>query len=419
MEEKKLVPKRRYQGFTEDWDKSKLENLASFSKGKGYSKKDLTDIGHQLILYGRLYTNYETVIKKVDTYTIKQENSMLSKGREVIVPSSGETKEDIARASVILEPNIIIGGDLNVIIPSKELDSVFLALNISKGSCQSELMKRAQGSSVVHLYNEDLISVTLYFPCVKEQQKISEFFKVLDDRIANQERKIAKVKALKEAYLTEMFPQEGETVPKRRFKGFEGEWKAFKLKDLGMFTSNGVNKKVNKNEMLVNLLNYMDVYKRKKITNENRHTLMQVTANLDQIKKNSVEKNDVFFTPSSETPDDIGRVMVIEESLDNTVYSYHLMRFRPYRNILHSIFPNYVFDTFYFRKQLEFAAQGVQRYVLNRDAFEELLVQLPRINEQKAISDFFRTLDDQIEMEEKKLDKLQKMKEAYLEEMFV
>src|SRR5699024_9409445 len=93
-------------------------------------------------------------------------------------------------------------------------------------------MKRAQGSSVVHLYNEDLISVTLHFPSVKEQQKIGASFKFLDDRIANQERKIAKVKALKTDYLTEMFPQEGETVPKRKFKGFEDEWERFKLEDL-------------------------------------------------------------------------------------------------------------------------------------------------------------------------------------------
>src|SRR5699024_7343042 len=101
MGEKKLVPIKRFSGFTSNWSKNKLENLASFSKGKGYSKKDLTDIGQQLILYGRLYTNYETVIQSVDTFTIKQENSLLSKGNEVIVPSSGETKEDIARASAI------------------------------------------------------------------------------------------------------------------------------------------------------------------------------------------------------------------------------------------------------------------------------------------------------------------------------
>src|SRR5690625_5722481 len=73
--------------------------------------------------------------------------------------------------------------------------------------------------------------VLISYPCNLEQQKIGEFFKVLDERIANQERKIAKVKALKTAYLTEMFPQEGETVPKRRFKEFQGKWKDISLEE--------------------------------------------------------------------------------------------------------------------------------------------------------------------------------------------
>src|SRR5699024_11188533 len=80
--------------------------------------------------------------------------------------------------------------------------------------------------------SDDLYTLEFFRPTIKEQQKIGEFFKVLDERIANQERKIAKVKALKEAYLTEMFPEEGETVPKRRFKGFEGEWRNFALDEV-------------------------------------------------------------------------------------------------------------------------------------------------------------------------------------------
>src|SRR5690625_5741819 len=77
-----------------------------------------------------------------------------------------------------------------------------------------------------------LLDINIKISFTNEQQKISEFCKVLDERIANQERKIAKVKALKTAYLTEMFPQEGESVPKRRFKGFTEEWKYRKLSDL-------------------------------------------------------------------------------------------------------------------------------------------------------------------------------------------
>lgn len=411
MEERKLVPKRRFREFENKWKLQCFKEMADYRHGKAHERNVVVNGNYVIVNSKFISTNGKT--EKFSNLQIEP----LHEDEITFVLSDIPNGKALAKTYLISKNNrFTLNQRILGITPKRTMDSYFLKEYMNR---HSYFLKFDDGANQTNLSNQDLENFKLRCPNIKEQQKIGEFFKVLDERIASQERKTAKVKALKDAYLTEMFPQEGETVPKRRFKGFEGEWKAFKLKDLGMFTSNGVNKKVNKNEMLVNLLNYMDVYKRKKITNENRHTLMQVTANLDQIKKNSVEKNDVFFTPSSETPDDIGRVMVIEESLDNTVYSYHLMRFRPYRNILHSIFPNYVFDTFYFRKQLEFAAQGVQRYVLNRDAFEELLVQLPRINEQKAISDFFRTLDDQIEVEEKKLDKLQKMKEAYLEEMFL
>lgn len=413
IEEKKLVPERRFQGFTEKWDKNKLENLAIFSKGKGYSKKDLTDIGHQLILYGRLYTNYETVIQNVDTYTIKQENSMLSKGREVIVPSSGETKEDIARASAILEPDIIIGGDLNVIIPSKELDSVFLALNISNGLCQSELIKRAQGSSVVHLYNEDLISVTLHFPSVKEQQKIGEFFKVLDERIANQERKIAKVKALKAAYLTEMFPQDGETVPKRRFKGFEGEWKEIDLDSIGS-TFSGLSGKTIKDfgHGTAEFATYMNVF---------NNTMADIN-NTEKViydnKETQLKYGDILFTTSSETPGEVGMSSVWLSDRPNVYLNSFCFGFRSNIEIDY-YFIGYLLRANEFRRKIEILAQGISRYNISKSKVLELKINLPSIKEQQKIGQFFKKLDDQIATEEKKLDKLQKMKEAYLEELFV
>src|SRR5699024_4719158 len=98
---------------------------------------------------------------------------------------------------------------------------------------------KVSGSSIPHLFQEDMNNFTFYAPNLKEQLKIGNFFKVLDERIANQERKIAKVKALKEAYLTEMFPQEGETVPKRRFKEFEGEWEYTKLAEIADIIGGG------------------------------------------------------------------------------------------------------------------------------------------------------------------------------------
>ena len=98
------------------WEQRKLNDVAKFSKGNGYSKGDLIEAGTPIILYGRLYTKYETTISDVDTFVVAKDGSVYSKGGEVIVPASGETAEDIARAATVDKPGILLGGDLNVVI---------------------------------------------------------------------------------------------------------------------------------------------------------------------------------------------------------------------------------------------------------------------------------------------------------------
>ena len=199
------VPELRFAGFADDWEERKLGELAKFSKGKGYTKGDLIEDGEPIILYGQLYTKYQTIITDVDTYVDMQENSILSEGSEVIVPSSGETSEDIARAAVVDNKGVVLGGDLNIIKPSKKLVSSFLALTISNGKAQKELMKKAQGNSVVHLYNTDLKEVKLFYPDNLEQNKIGNFFKQLDDTIALHQRKLDLLKERKKGFLQKMF----------------------------------------------------------------------------------------------------------------------------------------------------------------------------------------------------------------------
>ena len=149
--------------------------MAEFSKGTGYSKGDLTDEGIPIILYGRLYTKYETLIGDVDTFAEMKEKSTISKGGEVIIPSSGETAEDISRASVVDKAGVILGGDLNIVKPDACLHPTFLAITVSNGSQQKELSKRAQGKSVVHISNSDLKDIVLYIPDLPEQTAIANF----------------------------------------------------------------------------------------------------------------------------------------------------------------------------------------------------------------------------------------------------
>ena len=161
---KEKIPIVRFRNFSEPWLKKQLSEVAEFWKGRGYSKKDLQSHGTPIILYGRLYTNYESEISNVETYANLEENSVVSEGGEVIIPASGESADDISRASCVIDRGIILGGDLNIVRPHEYLNSLFIAITLSNGSQQRELSKRAQGKSVVHLHNSDLKAVQLLYP---------------------------------------------------------------------------------------------------------------------------------------------------------------------------------------------------------------------------------------------------------------
>lgn len=165
------------------WEQRKLGDIAEFNKGSGYSKGDLVESGTPIILYGRLYTKYETSISEVDTYVKAKDGSVYSKGGEVIVPASGETAEDIARAATVDKSGVILGGDLNVVSPNEDINSAFLAISISHGNSQRQLAKKAQGKSVVHIHNEEIKNLVVPFPANAEQNKIVEYFSNLDHLI--------------------------------------------------------------------------------------------------------------------------------------------------------------------------------------------------------------------------------------------
>ena len=200
-----VIPECRFNGFAIAWEQRKLGNVAKFSKGSGYSKGDLIESGTPIILYGRLYTKYETSISEVDTYVEAKDGSVYSKGGEVIVPASGETSEDIARAATVDKSGVILGGDLNVVSPNEDINSAFLAISISHGNSQRELAKKAQGKSVVHIHNEEIKNLVVPFPAKAEQNKIVEYFSNLDNLITLHQRKIDKLKNLKKAMLDQMF----------------------------------------------------------------------------------------------------------------------------------------------------------------------------------------------------------------------
>lgn len=198
-------PKRRFKGFTDDWEQRKAADIAEYSKGNGYSKSELTEVGTPIILYGRLYTKYQFAIDEIDTFATPKNGAVYSQGNEVLIPASGETAEDIARASAVEKSGVLLGGDLNILRPFDFINPLFLALAISGGDPQKELAKKAQGKSVVHIHNSDIQEISVLYPSRVEQDQIVAVFRNLDHLITLHQRKLEKLKNIKQAYLNEMF----------------------------------------------------------------------------------------------------------------------------------------------------------------------------------------------------------------------
>ncbi|TCJ18139.1 restriction endonuclease subunit S [Flaviaesturariibacter flavus] len=241
-----LVPRKRFPEFASanGWSQEKLGNAASLSKGKGISKADISIDGTlPCIRYGELYTEYGEIIKNIKSRTnIPSAQLVLSQFNDVLIPSSGETREDIATASCVLKDGVALGGDINII--RSGINGVFLSycLNNTK---KRAISKIAQGDAVVHLYNTQLEKLEIEIPSLEEQQKIAACLSSLDDLIAAETQKLEALKAHKKGLMQQLFPAEGETVPRLRFEGFEGEWEQKTLGEIAKFSSGGTPSKDN------------------------------------------------------------------------------------------------------------------------------------------------------------------------------
>ena len=175
-----------------------LSQIATLSKGNGLSKDDLSQDGNKCILYGELYTRYlgyiDAIISKTKTILSKPK---LSKSGDIIMPLSGETPTDISNSAVVPEDNVILGGDLLVITPKKNIDPLFLSLYLS--NCKKkEIAKKSCGISIIHSHKEDIAKLTINYPSLAEQYYISTFLKKLTKKMDIVLKKINILKKYKE-----------------------------------------------------------------------------------------------------------------------------------------------------------------------------------------------------------------------------
>jgi len=201
-------PRLRFPEFRDagEWEKKTLGEIATISKGKGISKADIVENGATpCVRYGELYTIYGEIIDDArSTTNLPVSDLVLSEAGDVIIPASGETKEDIATCACIVDEGVALGGDLNII--RSPLDGQFFSYYLN-GSRRRELAKVAQGDTVAHLYPTQLSRLDICIPPDKnEQQRIADCLSSLDALIAAQVKKLDALRTHKRGLMQQLFP---------------------------------------------------------------------------------------------------------------------------------------------------------------------------------------------------------------------
>lgn len=404
-------PKIRFKGYQEDWEQRKLDDVAEFSKGSGYSKGDLIESGTPIILYGRLYTKYETIISDVDTFAEAKDSSVYSKGGEVIVPASGETAEDIARAASVDKSGILLGGDLNIVMPNEDINSAFLAISISNGNSQRELARKAQGKSVVHIHNEEIRNLVVPFPTKTEQNKIVNYFADLDHLITLHQRKCEEIKTLKKYMLQKMFPQNGQSVPQIRFSGFTEDWEQRKLGDISSLITKGTTPKDKSGNGDVNFI---------KVENINDFSgdivgMSKISLEEHQgyLKRSQLQEGDILFSIAGT----LGRVTSVNKAIlpANTNQALSIIRLKEgnLEYVKTCLKGNVVAD--FIRRNPTIGAQPN----LSLEQVSNLEIEIPSEAEQEKIGACFQSLDNLITLHQQKCDELRNIKKFMLQNMFI
>lgn len=294
-----------------------------------------------------------------------------------------------------------------VINQDNDTEFLFYLLKTKK----NEMCKLSTGSTFNEISKKSLSDIMLLVPAKKNEQKlIAEYLSDADELIENLERLIDKKKNIKLGTMQELL------TGKKRLPGFNKEWEEKSLGELGVFTGGGVDKKLVAGQKPVTLLNFLDVYHKDFIYKRDLHH--EVTASDAQIRKCTLKKGDVFFTPSSEMRTDLAMSAVVMENCPGFVYSYHITRFR-FNDDFDIKFKSYVFNTKYFLDQASLMCEGSgKRYVINLSKFKNLTIKYPTdIKEQTAIAEIIWDIDQEIQDLEQQLNKYKLLKQGMMEQL--
>ena len=403
--EEKKVPQLRFPEFTGDWEQRKLGELGTVQTCKRIFKEQTSEQGDiPFFKNGTIGLEPDSYISR----EVYEEFRRLYPYPEVgdtlisVVGSIGRTAEYTGKDEYFQDSNVVwlkTDGSIN----KKFLKTSYQVIKWL-----------IEGSTVKHLYNDNILRSELVMPVSQiEQAKIAEFFEALDNLITLHQRKLEKIKELKKGMLQKMFPKNGEKVPEIRFKGFTDDWEQRKVTDLGEiyiglvttmtehYTDNG--------HLLIRNSDIKDGYFE---FGENPIYLDEEFS--EQNKSRMHQLGDVITVHTG----DIGTSAVIGENEVNSI-GFATIVTRPNQEILDSNYFATYLNTDTHKQWAVSMATGDGRSNYNLKDYTKLVVPIPEIEEQKKIAACIVNLNSLITLHQHKCEKYVNIKKGMISELLV
>lgn len=413
IEDKKSVPKRRFKEFNNagDWEQRKLRELGeSFEYGLNAAAMEfdgehkyirITDIddSSRLFLDSDL-TSPNIDLSNADNYKLKYGDILFAR-----------TGASVGKSYIYRDYDGLVyyAGFLIRARIKKEFDPEFVFYNTLTNEYNQYIRITSQRSGQPGVNAQEYAEYEIKIPIYEEQVKIGAFMRQLDNLITLHQRKLEKIKNQKAAYLWEMFPQEGECVPKRRFAGFTEPWEQRKLRELINFIvdNRGKNPSYYCTEGIPVIDNYM-------IKNNEYPNLSEANRFIDEylfenfIRKYN-EKDDILITLVG---NGIGNIALFPSTKSVIIQNTIGLRTDSNKRFLY-------YNLQSENKKIVLLDRGMAQPSIRQDELLDVNLFVPNRDEQDQISEFFTNLDNLITLHQRKLEKLQNVKKAFLNEMFI
>ncbi|RAM09501.1 restriction endonuclease subunit S [Limosilactobacillus fermentum] len=394
MNKKELIPKRRFKEFENAgaWEQRRLGEVANFYSG-GTPSVGVSDYyGGTIPFIRSAEINSSSTELYLSELGLQNSSAKMVNRGDILYALYGATSGEVGISKI----NGAINQAILAILPYKGYNSDFLAqwLRKNKEVIIRTYLQGGQGN----LSGTIVKQIKISFPNFDEQKEIGKLFQKFDALIALHQRKLNKLKKMKSACLTEMFPAEGEREPKRRFPGFTGAWEQRKLGEVVEITMGQSPSSKNYTE------------------NPNDHILVQGNADMKnghvvprvwttQITKQA-EKGDLILSVRAPVGD-IGKT------------DYDVVLGRGVAAIKGNSFIFQLLTKMKINGYWTRFSTGSTFESINSDNIKNAQISIPSLREQEKIGGLFNEFDSLIALHQRKLDKIKKMKLAYLNELFV